>query len=109
MLGQQSKKEILSVQVWGLYTARDWCASSSSKWHDNSQHPCSHLVASKDAGSASYVGLQKRMAVLWNDFDARLARTKKQLIQDCSSYIFSLRVHLAMRALVLAVMRMSLI
>jgi len=51
------------VQVWGLYTARDWCASSSSKWHDNSQHPCSHLVASQDVGSASDVGLQKHMAL----------------------------------------------
>ena len=74
MFGQLSKKDILSVQVWGLYTVRDWCTSSSGKWHDNSQNPCSHLDASQDAGSASHVGTQKHLSMYRNDLVARLVR-----------------------------------
>ena len=87
MFGQLSKKEILSLQVWGLYTARDWRTSSSGKWHDNSQHPGSHLVAPQDVGSASHVGLPKHMAMSWNTFGARLARIQ-QLIQNGSRLPF---------------------
>ena len=81
MFGQLSKKEMLSLQVWGLYTARDWRTSSSGKWHDNSQHPCSHLVASQDAGSASHVGTQKHLSMYRNDLIARPVRDK-QLTQN---------------------------
>ena len=79
--------ETLFLQVWGLDTARDWCTSSSSKWHDNSQHPGSHLVAPQDVGSASHVGLPKHMAMSWNTFGAGLARIQ-QLIQNGSRLPF---------------------